>query len=552
MSFASMALELLSVNAMAFENATKDPIRAQERVLLKYLKRNADTEYGRKYDISSIRSIEEFRSRLPMVNYENIRPYVDRIAKGEKKVLTSDEVIFFGITSGTTGTPKLIPVTKYSQNKKTALMSLWAYYVSKKHPKVLDNKVLAIISPEVKSHTESGIPYGPEDGHAYNNLPGAIKSKYVLPYELFYISDYDARYYSILRIAIEHDISTIATLNPSTLVLLCDRIPQDQEKIIKDIAAGTLDKNLNIPPDIRRAMEKKLKPNPKKAGELKRILDENGKLLPKYFWPHLDLIECWKGGTVKAYLRELPRYFGRVDIWDFGCLSTEARSSIPMNGEGAGSVLAVNTNFYEFVPREEAESTKARTLLCDELKKGKEYVIIVTTAGGLYRYDIDDVVRVTGFFNKTPVIEFVQKAHNAVSLTGEKIYESHINDAVTGALGKNKLSITSFSACLRKTVPPQYAFIVEFSSVPAPEAKRRFLVSIEEGLRKQNSEYDDTRKQFLLGHPVLLVAKKGAFERYRRMKVSKGAHDSQYKLPRLSGDPDFCKNFDITEEVSVL
>ncbi|MFA6320468.1 MAG: GH3 auxin-responsive promoter family protein [Candidatus Omnitrophota bacterium] len=552
MSLAAIALELLALRAMSFEKATKDPMLAQERTLLKYIKRNRNTEYGEKYQFSSIGSVDEFRSRLPVVNYENIRPYVNRIAKGEKNILTSDEVTFFGITSGTTGTPKLIPVTKYSQEKKSSLMSLWAYYVSKKHPKVLDSKVLAVISPEVKSHTEAGIPYGPEDGHAYNNLPGPIKNKYVLPYELFYVDDYDARYYSMLRIAMEHNISTIATLNPSTLVLLCDRIPHLQDRIIKDISAGTLDKSLNIEVGIRAAIEKKLKPNPKRAEELKRILNDNGKLLPKYFWPDLDLIECWKGGTVKSYLRELPKYFGRVDIWDFGCLSTEARSSIPMTGEDAGGVLAIETNFYEFIPKEDADKEKRRYLLCDELEKGKEYIIVVTTAAGLYRYDIDDVIRVNGFFNKTPVIEFVQKAHNAVSLTGEKVYESHINEAVSGAIAEHNLSVASFSACLRSGNVPHYAFLVEFNSDPSVEGKRKFLASLEDGLRRQNSEYDDTRKQFLLGHPVLLVVKKGEFEKYRRMKVAGGAHDSQFKLPRLSREMDFNKNFEILEEVSVL
>jgi hypothetical protein len=551
MGLATLALKSFAIPAHAFENATKDPLRAQERTLLKYLKRNKDTEYGRKYDFSSIRSIEEFRSRLPLSKYGVVKAYIDRMAKGEKNILTSDEVNFFGITSGTTGEPKLIPVTEYSRDKKARLMGLWAYYLSKKHPRILEGKVFAIISPEIKSHTEAGIPYGPEDGHAYNNLPAIIKDKYVLPYEIFYINNYDARYYSILRIAMEHDISTIATLNPSTLVLLCERIDSLAEKIIRDIENGTLDESFDIEPDIRSSIEKKLKPNPGRARELKRILAEKGKLLPKYFWPHLDLIECWKGGTVKVYLRELPRYFGDVDMWDFGCLSTEARSSIPVSGENADGVLAIETNFYEFIPKEDIDKENKRLLLCDELEQGKEYLLVVTTAGGLYRYDIDDIIRVNGFFNKTPVIEFVQKGHNAVSLTGEKVYESHINEAVANAMDEHILSLTSFSSCVESGTPPRYAFLVEFASEPSSEAKKKFLLLLEEGLRLQNSEYDDTRKQFLLGHPVLKVVKKGEFERYRRARVKQGAHDSQFKLPKLSRKIDFCKDFEIIEEIFI-
>ncbi|MDD3905854.1 MAG: GH3 auxin-responsive promoter family protein [Candidatus Omnitrophica bacterium] len=551
MSLASIALNAFAINAMTFENSTKDPLKAQERTLLKYLRRNRNTEFGIEHGFASIKSIRDFRSRVSLSKYEKIRPYITRMENGENNILTRDKVVFFGITSGTTGKPKLIPVTKYSQDKKAGLMALWAYYLARKHPKVIDGKVLAIISPEVKNHTEAGIPYGPEDGHAYNNLPPVIKKKYVLPYELFYIENYDARYYCILRIAIEHNISTIATLNPSTLVILCDRIELLKDRIIKDIAAGTLDNSLEIEPEVRRIIEKKLKPNPKRAKELKTILDKTGSLLPKDVWPALDLIECWKGGTVKAYLRELPRYFGDVDIWDFGCLSTEARSSIPMTGDGAGSVLAIETNFYEFIPKEDIDKEDKRVLLCNELEKGKEYLLVVTTPGGLYRYDIDDVVRVDGFFNKTPIIEFVQKGHNAVSLTGEKVYEAHVIESVMSALNVHKLQIISFSACTESGNPPRYVFLVEFSAEPSRDEKMKFLSSVEKELCIRNSEYDDIRKQFLLGHPILKVVKKGEFERYRRGRVSLGAHDSQFKLPKLCGQVDFDKNFAVIEEIAV-
>ena len=549
MSIPTLVLKLFAVKARAFENATKDPMRAQNRTLMRYIKRGKNTECGIKHGFSSIESIADFRSRVSLSNYEDILPYINRMAKGENNILTPDKAIFFGITSGTTGKPKLIPVTEYSRARKAELMRLWTYYISKRHPHLLDGNVLAIISPEIKSYTESGIPYGPEDGHAYNNLPSVIKNKYVLPYEVFCINNYDARYYCMLRIAMEYSISTIATLNPSTLTLLCERIDGLKDMIIEDMARGTLSHSFEIEPGIRSSIEKRLRPNPRRAEYLRKLLLEKGALLPKDFWPALDVIECWKGGTVKSYLRELPKYFGDADIWDFGCLSTEARSSIPVTGAGAGGVLAIETNFYEFIPREDIDKDNKRVLLCDELEKGGEYMLVVTTAGGLYRYDIDDIIKVTGFFNKTPVIDFIQKGHNAVSLTGEKVYESHIDEAVTGAVSKHDLSLVSFSACVQSGNPPCYVFIVEFNSQPSLEAKKSFLYSIEEGLRKQNSEYDDIRKQFLLGNPILKVVKKGEFERYRHTKVSQGAHDSQFKYPKLSQQIDFYKNFNVVEEI---
>ena len=549
MNFTSLIMKALTPQAMAFEEATKDPIKAQKHVLLKYLTHNKDTEYASKYNFASIRSIEEFRAAAPLSDYAAIKPYIERIKNGEHNVLTSDKVTFFGITSGSTGEPKFIPVTPYSQAIKTDLMNIWAYYVSRDHPRVFDGKILGIISPEVKCHTAAGIPYGPEDGHTYNNLPSPVKRLYVLPYELFYVEDYDARYYSILRIAMEHNITTLATLNPSTFVLLCQRIPELQDKIIFDIEHGTLNKEFNLPVDTRRNIERGLKANPKRAKELRDILKEKGELLPKYFWPHLDLIECWKAGTVKNYLDKIPCCFGNVAVRDFGCLSTEARSSVPVSDKGAGGVLAVQSNFYEFIPKEDIDRSNRRLLLCNELEIGKEYLLVVTTAAGLYRYNIDDVVRVDGFFNKTPVIEFVQKGHNVISVTGEKVYESHIAEAVIRASRKHNVAVHSFSASVTMEALPRYVFLVEFESEADPDKKRDLLISMEEELRLQNSEYDDLRKQQLIDFPSLKVVKMGEFERYQRQRVKKGSHDTQFKMPRLVLSADFQKNFAVSEEI---
>jgi hypothetical protein len=473
--------------------------------------------------------------------------------KGEPNVLTADKVVYFGITSGTTGKPKLIPVTKYSDARKNALMDVWAYYTCTDHPHVVDGKILGIISPETKSHTEAGIPYGPEDGHAYNNLLRIIRRLYVLPYQIFCIDDYDARYYCILRIAMEHNVTTIATLNPSSLVLICQRIPAIVNKAIADIERGTLDASFNIPAQIRSAVERTLKPNPKRARELKELLKKNGELLPKHFWPHLDLIECWKGGTVKCYIRQLGQYFGGVAVRDFGCLSTEARSSVPMSDEGAGGVLAIQTNFYEFIPKEDMNKARKRVLLCDEIEAGKEYLLAVTTAGGLYRYNIDDIIRVDGFFNKTPIIEFVQKGRNAVSITGEKIYESHINEAVMRSAAKHKIAVQNFCAIAsaeKSSGTSRYIFLVEFADKPPLAQKKKFLASIDEELCAQNSEYDDLRKQQLIIHPSLRVVRTGEFERYRRERVAQGSHDTQFKMPKLALSSDFQDRFAVVEEIS--
>ena len=551
MSIASFVIRVLASRAKAFEESTKDPVKAQAKTLFEYLARNRKTEYGAKYNFSAIKSIGEYQAKVPMSDCESVRPYIERMAKGERNILVSDRVLFFGLTSGTTGQPKLIPATKYSQARKTEVTDLWTYYITRDHPNLVKGKILAVISPEIEGITEAGIPYGAETGHGYENLPPFVKKLYVLPHQVFNITDYDARYYCILRMGMEHNVRTIASLNPSTIILLCQKIEKWGELIIDDIDKGTLDESFDIPKNIRDGLAKHFRPNPERARRLKEILREKKGLLPKWFWPDLELIECWKAGTVNLYLKELPKYFGNIPVRDFGCLSTEARSSVPMSDEGAVGVLAIGANFYEFVPKEDMDKSEKRFLLCNEVEKGKEYFLVVTTPAGLYRYNIDDIIRVTSFFNRTPMIEFVQKGLHAYSITGEKLYEAQLNTAVNKAAEKNKVALIFFSAFPEERIPPRYVFLVEFSTPLSRDKKRDFLRSIEQELCLQNAEYRDIRRSQVLAAPLLKVVAEGEFEKYRAKRIEEGSLDGQFKMPQLVKDPDFEKNFAISEEIAI-
>ncbi|MFQ5953030.1 MAG: GH3 auxin-responsive promoter family protein [Candidatus Omnitrophota bacterium] len=545
------ALKILVPKVRAFEEATKDPIEAQKKALLEYITRNKDTLYGQKYNFAGIESIEDFQRMVPMSDYESLEPYIEKMKKGESNILTVDEPILFGVTSGTTGRQKFVPITNYSRTKKADVMDLWIYYISKDHPDVFDGKILAIVSPEVEGHTESGVPYGTETGHGYKNLPDVVRALYVLPYEVFEIKDYESKYYSILRLAMEENVTTIATMNPSTIVLLCQKIEKIKDDVIEDIEKGTLKGDLDIPNNIREIIEKRLKPNPERAEELRKILKKKKKLLPKDIWPNMKLIECWKGGTVGVYLREFPKYFGDVSVRDFGYLASELRGSIPVSDAGAGGVLAINANFYEFIPKEDMGAREKRVLLCDQLEKHKEYFIMVTTPGGLCRYNIDDIIRVIGYFNNTPIIEFVQKGLNVSSITGEKLYESQVVEAVHKAVERHKLPLKFFTACVQTRGNFCYNFLVEFGEALPHNIKKEFLKSIDEELCRANVEYESKRKSQRLCHPVLKVVKPGEFEKYREKKVNEGAHDGQFKVSELSCDLDFYKQFKIEEDISI-
>lgn len=550
MNFIKLLIRTRVLDSIKFDRCAINPFKTQKKVLFDIIRKNRNTVYGKKYAFSSIKTIDDFQRKVPVNNYESLRPYIKKIMSGDKGVLTKEKAIFFGITSGTTSKPKFIPVTKRSRMQKSTVMSVWLYRVLTDHPEALKGKALVIMSPAVEGYAPSGVPYGSESGDAYKNMPFMIRKHYALPYEVFCIKDYEARYYTMLRIGIEADVTNISTMNPLTILVLCQKIDKYAKDIIEDIRKGSLNKSLNIDPRIRAPIEKTLKANPKRADFLEELLMKKGALLPKDFWKDLALIACWTGGTVGLYIKELTKYFPEgIKMRDFGYVSTEARCSVPISDDGPSGILTTGSNFYEFIPEEDIEKAQPRYLTADKLQARGRYYIIFTTPGGLYRYNIDDIIRVVGFRKGAPVIEFIQKGKNVSSATGEKLYEAQIIDAIRKAKEAIGVDVEFFCACLEWQIPPSYSFLVEFTRDHDTDTKKRFLSHVEDNLGQINMEYKAKRSSQRLGDPKLKVIEKGSFERFRRARLAVLQHDSQFKACHLRCDFKIPPEFKIIEEI---
>ncbi len=550
MNLIKLLIRTRVLDSIKFDRCTRDPVKTQKKLLFNIIRKNRNTLYGREYGFSSIKTVEDFQKRVPVNNYESLRPYIKKMMRGDRGVLTKEKAIFFGITSGTTSKPKFIPVTKCSRLQKSKVMSVWLYRVITDHPEALKGKALVIMSPAVEGYAPSGVPYGSESGDAYKNMPFLVRRHYALPYEVFCIKDYDARYYTMLRIGIEADVTNISTMNPLTILVLCQKIDKYAKDIIEDIRKGSLNKSLNIDSCIRRVIEKTMRANPKRAEFLEELLIEKGTLLPKDFWKDLALIACWTGGTVGLYVKEFAKYFPEgIKIRDFGYVSTEARVSVPISDDGPSGILTAGSNFYEFIPEEDIEKPEPRYLTVDKLQIRGRYYIIFTTPGGLYRYNIDDIIKVVGFRKAAPVIEFIQKGKNVSSAAGEKLYEAQIIDAIHKAKEAIGVDVEFFCACLEWQIPPSYSFLVEFTQEHDASKKKHFLSHVEDNLGKINIEYKAKRSSQRLGNPKLKILEKGSFERFRRARLAVLQHDSQFKACHLRCDFKIPPEFKITEEI---
>jgi hypothetical protein len=364
---------------------------------------------------------------------------------------------------------------------------------------------------------------------------------------VFAVEDYEAKYYTLLRLAAGQDISLIATVNPSTIVLLADRLAQHTESIIRDVRDGAVSSEFSVPQDLRASLH--LRPDPERARHLEQATANGGGVLrPGLAWPELAAVGCWKGGTVGAYLARFDTYFPQgLPVRDFGYYATELRGSVPLSDQGDAGTIAVGTNVLEFHPAGEDRAPQGRELLrVEQLEAGQRYFVYVTNASGLYRYEMNDIVEVTGHYGKTPLIRFIQKGKGVVSFTGEKLYEVQVIAAVDRALAalRGRYHFIAAVAELVDGTTPRLVYLIEFDDPVADHDSSVMVDRLDAALGEENDEYLTKRKSLRYGAPVIRVVRSGEFDRYRRRMVETGQRaDGQFKVLRLTSDTAFAAEF---------
>ena len=219
-------------------------------------------------------------------------------------------------------------------------------------------------------------------------------------------------------------------------------------------------------------------------------------------------------------------------------MASEAQISLPIEDRGCAGILAIDANFYEFIPESEIGAANPIALGCDDLEVGGVYYVIVTTAGGLYRYDINDLIRVAGFHGKTPLIEFLRKGRDVTNITGEKLHVNQVIQSMDQACIATTVAVRHFQACA-DLAKSRYAFMVEIEGAPLDkESLAHLLERIDAALCALNVEYAQKRESQRLRPPVLCLMKPGWFERKANSAVQRGGRDIQFKAQLLSDAPE--------------
>ena len=513
-----------------FINKTLKPEAQQNSVLKSLLEKNKDTVIGKKYGFADLDSYEDYNKSVPVHTYEMLREYIEKQEETKKPYLTYNNPFMYAQTSGTTDKPKLIPISgeTVKNYKKSQSVSTYAQY--KEVPSMFEGKILAIVSPAMEGKLESGIPYGSLSGLLYKNIPKIIRSKYVLPYEIFDLEDYDEKYFliSVLSVA-QKNLTTIASANPSTILRICEIINRRFDEIVDIIENGKTNSDIKISETGNGILSSYIHTNKTRADELRNIQRNNESINLKDIWPDLKAVITWTEGNCSLLIPKLRNLLPvGTKIFELGYLSSEFRGTVVIDANSDCGVPIINENFYEFIEKDDWDFDNKNFKTISNIEVGKQYYIIVTTPYGLYRYFINDIIEVTGRFNNTPAIKFLQKGRGVTNITGEKLYEEQIIKALGNI--KEKVGIEfNFFTLLANPTDLFYELFLESEKI----YKTDLSSMIDEELKKINVEYKAKRDSGRLKPIRLNYIKNGTGENFKKYCIKNGQRDSQFKFNHI-------------------
>ncbi len=456
----------------------------QEKLLLSLVDTAKKTLFGREHDFENITSVADFQNRVKISDYEDLKPYIERVKKGQANILWTDVPEYFAKTSGTTSGSKYIPISKEGMpfQVKGAQSALFHYIAKNNNADFVNGKMIFLQgSPELEE--VFGINTGRLSGIVAHHIPKYLQKNRLPSWETNIMEDWEAK---------------------------VDKIVEETEKENMTLISG-------IPPWLIMYFEK--------------LVEKHGKKIKQIF-PNLQLIVT--GGVNYEPYRDKTEELlgGKADIIQTFPAS-EGFFAFQDDYTKEGLLLLTDHGiFYEFVPLEEYGKPDAKRLTLKDVELNKDYALILSTNSGLWAYSIGDVVR---FINKNPHRILVSgRTKHFTSAFGEHVIAFEVEEAMKAAVEKYPAQITEFH--LAPQVNPQeglpyHEWFIEFEK--EPESIELFQNELDEQLRKRNTYYDDLISGNILRTLHITRLKKNAFQEYAK---SQGKLGGQNKIPRLAND----------------
>jgi hypothetical protein len=390
-------------------------------------------------------------------------------------------------------------------------------------------KAFGIMGAADEGTLDSGQHVGSVSGYLYESLPSAVRARFVVPPRVSTIADYDLKYLVVLRLALaEANITYLGAPNPSMFLRLLDVLEVHREILARSLEQGSLAAIDALDRVTRAAIASRLRPDAARAA----LLRGPAPLSYASLWPGIRLLTTWTGGSCGIALGKLRRLLPPdAAVMELGYQSTECRGTLALTAETPGGLPPLHHHFFEFVEQQAWDAAKPEFLTLGQLEPQRRYYVLVTTVAGLYRYFMNDLVEVTGFFRATPLLRFVQKGRGVTSVTGEKLYESQVIQAVQEVTRRFE-NETSFFLLVADEERSAYQLFLELDELPGRAGGRPLAAdiarAIDASLGDLNVEYHTKRASGRLAPLAVAWVKRGAADAYKSACIGAGRREGQF------------------------
>lgn len=523
---------------LRFQWALRHPRRAQERVLRRLLKANRGTAFGQAHDFAAIRTPAEFSARVPLAEYEAFEDSIRAAREGHDFSLAAERPELLEPTSGSSGAPKLIPVTPSLRREFAAAVQPWIAWLLLAHPRLLlgrhywavsPNTPMALESPRADGH----VPIGFSDDADYLGVLGRTVARGILanPADLRDVTDPESfTGLTLLFLLADRNLRLISVWHPSFLAVLLASLPRHLPEILVALRSGTLPAGKATDAQPRESLGRRFRSDRRRADELEALdLARHPERLAQV-WPKLEVISCWAGPRSEPWLADLRRLFPRTIVQPKGLLATEGCVSLP-TGCGRKRPCAVASHYLEFVRSEDGVAVPVWKLVL-----GQEYSVVLTTGGGLWRYRLHDRVKVVDFCHATPCLEFLGKDNAVSDMVGEKLAERHVAEALAEVWLDDGIEllfamVVPEPGCAGRAVVG-YLLLLEVEQTAAAQAELPHWCERVERCLRRNYHYDHARNRGQLA-PLRGVLVRDGARSFREAEVRRGARIGTIKIPAL-------------------
>ncbi|MBN3296536.1 GHDC protein, partial [Amia calva] len=518
--------------------------QAQEETLLKRLRKNANTHYGRLHDFSSMKDCAAFRERHPLTSYEDYRELVSRVASGEEGVLTAERPSILALTSGTSGSSSMLLSTRDTSSEfflQGVAVCLGTMHRAFPATQSLQRTLKLFYRPSWHL-SEAGIPIGPN-----SSSPGTLHhlfNLYTTPESAFQVpTEPEALYLHLLFALKDPSVGTLESNFASTIYYAFCTLQERWQELVEDVERGRVNPGLDIEEVVRRSLDAWLRPDRHRAAQLRAQLEQGFQGIARRLWPRLNLVLAVDSGSNQVYGERLREYYCQgVSFYSPFYAATEGLIGVNLwpEREPRQYLLCPRSMLCEFIPEGSLEEEHPATLLMDQVKVGECYELAVTNAAGLYRYRIGDVVKVVEFHKQCPIVEFQYRRGQMLNVRGEKVTEQLFYGALRRAVALWPGAQLVDYCCAESGIlgpssggsDPHYQVFLELKGVRNLTEEQRY--KLDHCLQEDSAVYKSFRLKGSIGPMRVQLVGGGAFRDLRaRMLSSSHVSPNTLKMHRV-------------------